>query len=365
MQIGCTKKLLDEFSITPNAVEEEQDIFCWSAHLITVKRRKTLVIVNDATRFGFVIHGLKAKDFPKLKEYIIEGIRNSLTELKVKEELINKYIGGSGEVVFAKTRGRSYVGRLNKACEFAEAFEDRFDDRHIYQQSVTDIINHDLVKIGKYTDYEYCHDLMEKNLGDLFGEQAISCKAVDLLLKLNLGVYTAIRRIVVPEDISFRKLHKIIQVVFNWKDYHLYEFSIFDRDGKCVMNLISEYEEIDIPREDRKVLLDNEIKLSTFMDGSYKIMYRYDYGDNWNHEIILQGHMENYDKSYPRCVLGDGNAPPEDVGGITGYERFLEVMADTTHPEHKETKMWAEGMWYRDFDIDLVNRRLRYALFHR
>jgi hypothetical protein len=62
MQICCTKSLQTELGITPEVILEENDLFCWSAHIITVNRRKAVVAVNDSNRFGFVLYGLKAKE---------------------------------------------------------------------------------------------------------------------------------------------------------------------------------------------------------------------------------------------------------------------------------------------------------------
>ena len=54
MQIGCTKKLLDTLDVTVCNQIEENDLFCWSANLLTIKRRKAVVVINDSNRFGFV-----------------------------------------------------------------------------------------------------------------------------------------------------------------------------------------------------------------------------------------------------------------------------------------------------------------------
>jgi len=78
MIIGCTKKLQDEMGITADSGHEEKDLFCWSAHLVTVNRRKAVVVVNDSNRFGFVLYGLKAKDFKRMDELILQGIRSIL-----------------------------------------------------------------------------------------------------------------------------------------------------------------------------------------------------------------------------------------------------------------------------------------------
>jgi len=63
MLIQCTKKLLDAIERKPVAYEEKNLLFSWHANLITLNRKKTVVLVNDKTRYAVVLYGLKAKDF--------------------------------------------------------------------------------------------------------------------------------------------------------------------------------------------------------------------------------------------------------------------------------------------------------------
>lgn len=128
MIIGCTIKLQDEMGVMiPKSRVEENELFCWSANLIKIKRRKAVIVVNDKNRFGFVLFGLKTKDFMKIDELILQGIRRSLQQLKIKKEMIEQYLSDAGEIVYAKTNGPRYVSRLNKACEFAGFFDDILD----------------------------------------------------------------------------------------------------------------------------------------------------------------------------------------------------------------------------------------------
>jgi hypothetical protein len=54
--------------------------------------------------------------------------------------------------------------------------------------------------------------------------------------------------------------------------------------------------------------------------------YHYDFGDNWSHDILLESiSLAIPRKRYPTCVAGALSAPPEDVGGIGGYQRYLEA----------------------------------------
>jgi len=362
MQICCTKRLQDELGIVPENRTEENDQFCWSVHLITANRRKTIVAVNDSNRFGFVLHGLKAKDFRNFNELLIEGIKNCLKDENIKNEIIERYLKTAGDLIYSKTRGPKYVARLNKACERVNIFDDRLDTSAIFQTLASKMMNNDFIKISKESDYEYPHTLLIKDLSQFAGEVIVKCESVDLMIKLNLDRNSAWRRVITPVDITFKQLHIILQVVFGWKSYHLYDFNIFDKAGKCVLNVISELEEVYEPRQDCQMCLASEVNLSKYAMQQYKIDYCYDYGDNWEHEIIIRGTNTDYDKNYPVCIMGEGNAPPEDVGGISGYEEFLEIMADPNHDDYGDMQKWAQSQWYKNFDVEFINRRLKNIL---
>lgn len=57
---------------------------------------------------------------------------------------------------------------------------------------------------------------------------------------------------------------------------------------------------------------------------------------------------------YPRYIDGARRAPPEDVGGLLGFELFLEAIADLSHEEHDELMRWHGA----PFDQDLVDEQL-------
>ncbi|TYS17825.1 plasmid pRiA4b ORF-3 family protein [Rossellomorea vietnamensis] len=46
--------------------------------------------------------------------------------------------------------------------------------------------------------------------------------------------------------------------------------------------------------------------------------------------------------NYPVCTDGKGSAPPEDVGGEPGFEEFLRVINDKSHPENEHMAGWGE-----------------------
>ena len=89
-------------------------------------------------------------------------------------------------------------------------------------------------------------------------------------------------------------------------------------------------------------------------------MYEYDFGDGWRHTITVEDVIFNYDKNYAYCLEGSGDAPPEDVGGEGGYEWFVEVTNNPSHPEYEHLSTWAIHQGYENFSITDLNRRLKY-----
>jgi hypothetical protein len=75
---------------------------------------------------------------------------------------------------------------------------------------------------------------------------------------------------------------------------------------------------------------------------------------------VVENVMNNHDKNYPVCLAGEGNTPPEDVGGEPGYEEFLAIMADKTHPDHNHMEIWGIRQGYEEFNIEMINRRLKF-----
>lgn len=87
MRLGCTKKLLDYLGVKPEkATVPVEPLFEWTANLIVVNRRETLV-VHTASRTTFVIHGLTAKVRGKLPELILKRIRTLLRSEYVCPEM--------------------------------------------------------------------------------------------------------------------------------------------------------------------------------------------------------------------------------------------------------------------------------------
>ena len=152
------------------------------------------------------------------------------------------------------------------------------------------------------------------------------------------------RRIQVPEEYSFWDLHVAIQDATGWTDSHLHQFIIMDPK-------ICEEIRIGIPCDDDfmddmpETVADWKKSINKYFSIKNNCCcYEYDFGDSWEHEIKLEKILPAIsDLKYPICVGGERACPPEDCGGIPGYENFLEIINDPKHEEHENMLEWVGG----------------------
>lgn len=187
----------------------------------------------------------------------------------------------------------------------------------------------------------------------------------DFIIRLEaqiLGIEPVIcRTLELPRDLNFAQLHEVLQAAFGWTDSHLHQFIV----GGLVIGA-PEYLEEDAygPRviEATEVHL-RDLRFPYGRDAQLEILYQYDFGDNWQHRLILSEVPPAEGVKYPRCIAGSRACPPEDVGGDIGYEAFLEAWLDPDHEEHADNRRWAGRKFDPErFDLEATNRAIARAL---
>jgi len=148
------------------------------------------------------------------------------------------------------------------------------------------------------------------------------------------------RRIQIPETYTFWALHVAIQDAMGWGDYHLHEFEVVYPSTGLKVN-------IGIPDEEfgREILPGWKHKITDYFSmENQSANYVYDFGDNWEHKIQLEKILPRDENiQYPVCTAGKRACPPEDCGGVWGYEEFLEAIRDPQHEQHEEMLEWIGG----------------------
>lgn len=166
------------------------------------------------------------------------------------------------------------------------------------------------------------------------------------------------RRVLVPSKITLGDLHYIILTVMGWDGDHLHAFDIAG----------VEYGEPD-PNWADDIENETRAKLERVIPGApFKFRYTYDFGDDWEHDILVEKVLPPEEGvRYPRCIAGRRHCPPEDVGGVWGYMKFLQAISDPAHPEHKNMTEWYSAPFDPEyFSVEAVNAALadpgRYSL---
>ncbi len=152
------------------------------------------------------------------------------------------------------------------------------------------------------------------------------------------------RRFLVEDTVTLGRLHDILQIVMGWTNSHLHHFII----GGEFYGMPMDDEFGDMRTKD-----ETRFKLKQLASGEgFKFRYEYDFGDSWEHQLVVEKILPvEPGLRYPLCTAGKRACPPEDVGGIWGYEGFLKAISDPRHPEHAEIREWIGG----DFDPERFN----------
>ena len=348
MQIALTKKLADAMGInSPSAHKDENPLFSWTGNWTKVwdnhRLEDMVVLVNNATRFTVAIYQVKRKDLKNVAEMMRTAISNTLLSMNINPELVGEYLRLAGDVQFEQNRNRQTAAWVTKAgmeCAFYVGRNYNSNEK-MFSDTVGAFANYSYVNYSvKFSEGFSPYKAMIEALSELAGMQAYKYRALELLVTLDLEAYKAVRRIIVPADMEFERLHKVLQSVFSWKNYHLYDFTIIGKNKrKAVARIVPFAEDL---KCDEGVILMKGHTLSEFFPGHKTMIYTYDMGDDWEHEIQLVRVIEEYDKESPYLLEASGRTPPEDVGGVGGFVNFRKIMLNPNHPEYSEMRAWAK-----------------------
>lgn len=350
MQIALTKKLATAIGVKPAAADEsENSLFCWTANWTnTFENRKEdmVVIVNNATRFTVAIYGVKRNHFKNIEHKMIDAIKNTLLTMNLNPALVDEYITRAGDITYVSNHDRKMTAQVNRQGLDAAFVIGRAVNKSRGSLKFEDTLGSAISKgpVGYGASHEDGFIPARKMIeapSELTGHPAYKYRALELLVTLDLEIYKATRRFIVPADISFERLHKVLQKVFDWNDCHLYDFAVLNGKGKPLMRLVADEEGLSY--DDNAVLMHGHT-LPEYLTEADSIVYTYDMGDSWEHEITLVRIIDEHDQESPYLLEAIGQAPPEDVGGVGGFIDFREIMMNPDHPDYAETKEWA-GYW--------------------
>jgi len=153
------------------------------------------------------------------------------------------------------------------------------------------------------------------------------------------------RRLLMPGTMTLGQLHTAIQAAMGWRDCHLH---VFDIGGEP----FGDRRSVDDVADEKRPTLNGLLRSSVVRFG-----YTYDFGDNWEHTIAFEkSELAVEGETYPVCIGGKRNCPPEDCGGVWGYEQMQAILADPNHPEHADQVDWiGEEFDPNEFNLERAN----------
>jgi hypothetical protein len=165
------------------------------------------------------------------------------------------------------------------------------------------------------------------------------------------------RRFAVDSEINLSELHYVIQIVMGWDNSHLHQYR--------QKNVIYGEPQPDLGwgfGSKNKIVDENDYKLNQVLTKPKdKVIYEYDFGDSWEHELVLEKILEkDQEVKTPVCLEGAMACPPEDCGGIGGYYSMLEIIKNPEDPEYESMMEWLGNEFDPDkFDLKAINKDLK------
>lgn len=156
------------------------------------------------------------------------------------------------------------------------------------------------------------------------------------------------RRFTVPSDLTFARLHEVVQAVMGWANAHLHDFEV---GGRTIGRPDPDWPRPVLP-EDKTRLADVGLRPRA------KLTYRYDFGDDWEHTLVLEKILPADPAGGMACLAGRRACPPEDCGSVPGYEEICALLADPQRKDPDGLREWAEDYDPEAFDLAEVNLTL-------
>jgi hypothetical protein len=133
------------------------------------------------------------------------------------------------------------------------------------------------------------------------------------------------RQVLIPAAYPLSRVHRAVQAAMGWEDCHMHAFQI----GKTTYG--------PDPEDELGYADETKARLADVARVRTRIGYEYDFGDSWEHELVVEARtVAEDDQAYPACIAGEGACPPEDCGGVYGFAELKDVLAGPDSEERDE-----------------------------
>ena len=135
-----------------------------------------------------------------------------------------------------------------------------------------------------------------------------------------------------------------------WQNAHRHQFTI----DQTIYGVPDPKEESEITDERRTCL--QHVAPQT----GESFLYTYDVGESWQHQITVEAVLSWTNLlMVPSCLDGKRACPPEDCGGVGGYQRLVDALQQRRHPDHRRLRAWVGPQYDPEiFSVQAVNSAL-------
>jgi hypothetical protein len=122
LTIQCTKKLINELKIDISKEEPFQSdpLYSWHSHLFLFNRKKCVIVMNNLTRYNFILTGLKRTEFKKYDQIVASAIAENLLVEGASQDTVDTYMQHCSPAIYQTTSDRSIIGQMNEMISIAE-----------------------------------------------------------------------------------------------------------------------------------------------------------------------------------------------------------------------------------------------------
>ena len=179
---------------------------------------------------------------------------------------------------------------------------------------------------------------------------------VDLTVTLVDLPYAVTRKLTVPQGILLTDLHLVLQAAMGWDSSHMFDFAC--GTGRKAHRWFK----VDLTwghnEYDHQIAKATLADVQALMGKSKSLLYAYDMGDNWEHDLLPGKPRDAVDGVVIALRDAAGACPPEDSGGAPGFDYMLSCLDDPTHDEYEDCLEWLGGPFDRTADVAVLTKRV-------
>ena len=165
MEIGVTKVVRERIKTTNiSEIDDTPLVFCWDTHLVKIRGRNVLFIVNASNRYTIAMTDIEPRNWKYYTLYISRVIHGVMQQMGYSESQIDQYFQMSGDMSVTKTHGKKSVGGINRMVMDAQYFDKKLEKDTKYQWELSEYLNRDICQPEGFDAYGYPSELFKSDM---------------------------------------------------------------------------------------------------------------------------------------------------------------------------------------------------------